>query len=263
MHARIRDRRRAVSDAGRRRRRRILGSVVALLVLANAGVALSLSPLFAVREVRVDGVVGGHADEVRDALDIIPGANLLLADVEGGAARVRRLPWVAAADVRRVAPSAIEVVVDARVPVAVLRQRTASWLLDAQGVLMGGGTDPALVALDAPDAALPDVGTPLGEGPARSALAVHTQLSPDLRAMVDRYDAPAGGPVRLHLRPGTPAVPPDGFWVVVGDADRLGAKEQAIRLFLAQVAPDPGPCGLTARQWDVTTPENPFCTRPG
>jgi len=263
MHARIRDRRRAVSDAGRRRRRRILGSVVALLLLVNAGVALSLSPLFAVREVAVVGAEGARADEVRAALDVIPGANLLLADVDGGLARVRRLPWVADATVRRVAPSGVEVSVQARVPVAVLRQRTASWLLDAQGVLMGGGTGPGLAAIDAPDVALPDVGTPLGEGPARTALAVHTQLADDLRALVDRYDAGVAGPVRLHLRAGTPAVPPDGFWVVIGDAERLAAKEQAIRLFLDQVAPDPGACDLTAREWDVTTPENPFCTSPG
>jgi cell division protein FtsQ len=263
MHVRIRDRRRAVSDAGRRKRRRILASVVALLLLVNAGVALSLSPLFAVREVAVVGAEGARADEVRAALEIIPGANLLLADVEGGLARVRRLPWVADAAVRRVAPSGVEVRVQARVPVAVLRQRSASWLLDAQGVLVGGGADPALAAIDAPDVALPDVGTPLGEGPARTALAVHTQLAGDLRALVDRYDADAAGPVRLHLRGGTPAVPPDGFWVVIGDAERLPVKEQAIRLFLDQVAPDPGACDLTTREWDVTTPENPFCTSPG
>jgi hypothetical protein len=263
MHARIRDRRQAVRDAGRRRRRRWAASVAALLVLALAGVALSFSPAFDVREVRVIGVDGARADEVRDWLGIAAGSNLLMADVAGGTQRVRRLPWVAAAEVRREAPSTIQVTVEARVPAVVLRQRTASWLVAADGVLIGGGTDPALAYVDAPDATLPDVGAPLPEGPPLTALGIHAALSPQTRALVDRYDADAAGPVRLHLRAGTPSLPPEGFWVVVGDASSLPAKEQAIRLFLDQVAPNPGACDLTAREWDVRTPENPFCTQPG
>ena len=263
MHVRFRDRRRALSDASRRRRRRITLSLLALLAIVAAGVALTFSPLFAVHEITVAGAEGERAEQVRGATGISVGANLLLADVDAAIGGVRRLPWVHAAEVRRVAPSTVAVTVEARTPVAVLRQANASWLVDGDGILLGGGADPALAALDARDVTLPDVGRPLPIGPARTALTIHTQLSAETRALVDRYDADGDGPVRLHLRGGIPSLPPEGFWVVVGDATELPAKELAIARFLTQVAPDPGACDLSTRQWDVRTPENPFCTQPG
>lgn len=257
MHERFRARRQEVQDAGRRRRRRIMGSLIAVVTVTVLAVGLSFSPLFAVAEVQVTGLDAEREQEVRQAAGISPGQNLLFADLAGAGEAVRGLPYVATVDVRRVPPSTLEIAVDAREPVAVLRLEAESWLLDAGGTLVGGGTLPDLVPIDAPDASLPPVGEEIGPSGARTALAIHAALPPALQDRVERYDAPDEHGVRLLLRRDAPAE--EGMspiTVLVGDAERVEAKAQAVDLLLARMAAEQD-LDLARFELDVRAPDNP------
>jgi cell division protein FtsQ len=251
MHERFRARRQAVADAGRRRRRRLGGSVVALAAIAGLAAAAVASPLFAVTEVRITGAAGEQAEQVRAAAAFGEQPNLLLADIEGAARRVEVLPWVRSAAVTRVPPSTLEVAVRVREPVAVVRLADASWLVDAGGVLIGGGLREGLVHVEAPGAALPSVGEVIGDPGIASALAVHEGLAPELRGRVLRYDARPGTPLRFELALEGEA----RTWVRVGDASAVEAKSAAIELLLARGAADSR--DLTRWELDVRVPELP------
>ncbi|MPZ86812.1 MAG: FtsQ-type POTRA domain-containing protein [Nitriliruptorales bacterium] len=257
MHERFRARRQEVEDAGRRRRRRITGSLVALVTLAGMSVSLSFSPLFAVAGVQVTGLDPVREREAWQAAGISPGQNLLFVDLAGAEDAVRALPYVAAVEIRRVSASILEVAVAAREPVAVLRLEAESWLVDAGGTLVGGGTLPDAVPIDAPGTPLPPVGEQIGPSGVRTALAIHAGLPPELRNRVERYDARDEHSVRLLLRPGTPAG--DGsrpISVRVGDAGRVQAKGQAIALLLERLAAQPD-LDLERYELDVRAPDNP------
>ena len=228
MHARIRDR------AGRARRRggagggRWAASVAALLVLALAGVALSFSPAFDLREVRVIGVDGARADEVRDWLGIAP-APTAHGRRRGRNPARRRLPWVASDR----GPARGPVGHPGHGRGAPPRRRAAPTLrvvlVAADGVLDRGGTDPALAYVDARTPRCPTWARrcPRARPPA---LGIHTALSPQTRALVDRYERRRAGPVRLHPRARDPVPARGGLLGGRGRASSLPAKEQAIRL---------------------------------
>jgi cell division septal protein FtsQ len=247
MHERFRDRRQAVQDAGRRHRRRLLFSLVALAALAAGSAALTASPLFRVTEVRVTGAQGQRADQARIASGLAVGQHLLFADLDQAAARVEALPWVADATPRRVPPSTLEVGITVRRAVAVVRLPDSSWLVDADGVLIGGGTEQGLALIDAPGAGLPSVGRPIEDASIRAAITFHQGLPQALRARVQRYDATANAPLRMLVAP--------GVWVRLGDAERVAEKAQAVELVLEQAAR--GALDLEDHELDVRAPENP------
>jgi cell division protein FtsQ len=253
MDDRIRERRRAVAAAGARRRRRIAGSVLVVVLLAAGAFAITRSPLFAVDEVRVLGVAGDRAEQVRTVAAVAPGERLLSVDLEAVRASVAGLPWVRDAVVTRVPPSTVQVAVAAREPVAVVALPGATWLLDAEGVVVGGGARDGLVVVDAPASVLPGPGVRVSDAAVRNALAFHLALPGPVRALVDRYEAPSDRGLRLHLAD-------EGVWVRVGRAERVEAKARVIGLLLDQAreqAAAGGDEGLGVAELDVRAPENP------
>lgn len=272
---RIRARRRQVAQEQLRRRRRITFSVLGLALLVGGAYAISRTPLFLVEQVRVTGVAGARADEVREVAAIGRGTNLLDIDIAGVTARVEDLPWVKAALVRRL-PTAVELRVVPRRPAAVVRLARAAWIVDPDGWIMAGGSPPELVRIDAPNAVLPGVGERIADRGVRNALAVHAALPADLRVLVERYEAPSDRGLRLLLRarpagdaPGPRATPrdePPGVWVRFGLAQRVAAKARVIGLLLDQareqavlqgvvLAEGELPPGI--EELDVRAPDNP------
>ena len=259
MHERFRDRRRAVRDAGLRRRRRLAGSATALVALAALAIGLTHSPLFRVAEVTVAGAEGERAAEVVAAAGVDPGANLLFVDLMAAAARVRRLPWVADARLTRVPPATLEVSVTLREPVVVVRLADSSWLVDAQGMLVGGGARDGLARVDVPDTVLPSVGQPVDEPLVRAALAYAAGLPDALRARVQRYEARAGQPLRAVVTVTADEDGPTSIPVVLGGGDDVAAKGRALELILERVTADEN-LDTEGFEIDVRAPENPVLT---
>ncbi|MDP8969018.1 MAG: FtsQ-type POTRA domain-containing protein [Actinomycetota bacterium] len=262
MDERIRARRLEVGRANARRRRRRACSLLGVLVLAVSAVAAARSPLFAIGDVRVAGVNGQAAGQARAAAGILPGQNLLWADLHGARERVRALAWVREAQIRRVPPSTVEIAVLPRIPVAVVLAADGAWLVDADGVVVAGGARDGLVAVEAPNSVLPAPGRPSSDAAVANALSVHTQLPADLRAQVDRYDASGPRSLRLHLRLGPASgLSQTGLWVRFGAAERVPDKARVIRALLEQAV---GQSQLTAggsspaiAEIDVRAPDNP------
>ena len=253
MDARIRARRRAVAEEQRRRNLRRLLSLAVVVALAAGAYAVTRSPLFEVDEVVIEGLTGERVDLVRRLAGIRPGERLLEVDLDAVRDDVERLPWVRSVDVARRPPSTISVAVDVRVPVAVVRLPETSWLLDGDGVVVGGGVDEDLVVIDAPSSVLPGPGVETSDSAVRNALEVHQSLPGPLRAQVDRYEAPSDRSLRLHLAD-------SDVWVRFGRAERVDDKAQVIGLLLEQAreqAQVQGRSGLGVAELDVRAPDNP------
>jgi len=253
MHQRFRERRLALRAAGLRSRRRLMRSLFALAAVVILGVCVSLSPLFAIQDVAVTGVDPGRAEAVRLATQILPGSPLLTADLAAARTEVERLPFVAGADVRRVPPSTVEVAIRLREPQAAVRLAGSSWIVDAEGTVLGGGAAEELVSIEAPMGHLPRVGERATDPVVTVPLRVHAELPPELRALVERYETGAGG-LRGYLRRLDSEGNPAPIVVRFGTDADVAAKAQALQLLLDRIAAEPS---LAASEIDVRAPGNP------
>jgi cell division protein FtsQ len=207
----------------RGRRHPLLVAALVPLVLATAAWVLWASPLLAVRTVQVDGARTLTAAEVRQAAGVRTGTPLLRADVDAAAARVRRMPQVAAAQVSRGWPDRIVITVTERAPVAVVDQAGQQWLVDAAGVLfatVSGAPPQGVVPVDVPDPGPGDAAT-------RAALAAVAALPGSLRPAVTTVHATTAQDVTLTLT--------DGTTVVWGDGGLARQKAAALGALLDQI----------------------------
>lgn len=254
---RFRERRRAVQRARVRRRRRFTLTALTLVLLAAVGITVARSPLFAIAEIRVVGT--DRAAEVVEASGLAIGDNLLGADLDAATDTVTRLGWVRSADASRLPPSVVQIQVVTREPIAVVRLEDTSWLLDADAVVLAGGTDEALPIIEAPASVLPGIGVGATDAAIGNALAVHAGLPPDLRARVVRYEAGSVHGLRLRLA-GTDGG--EGVWVRIGTAERIDAKARVIQVLLGQVRDQARRQGgaegdPAVAELDVRAPDNP------
>jgi len=194
------------------------------LVLATIAWVLWASPLLAVRTVQVDGVRSLTVQEVRDAAGLTSGTPLLRVDVAAAAARVRRLPQVASAQVTRGWPDRVVVTVSERDPVAAVDQDGQLALVDGSGVpfeTVTGDPPRGVVPLDVPTPGPRDAATAAG-------LAAIEALPPSVRGKVAGVSATTGEDVAVHLAGGTT--------VVWGSGEQSAAKAAALAGLLDQIA---------------------------
>lgn len=129
---------------------------------------------FTVQRLTVVGLHRAERDDIVEALALNPGQSMLSLDTAAAQARLERLAWVRQAQVMRLLPSALHVVIEERTPFVVWQLRGKFELVDSEGVVLGplGQEDPS--------------GLPLvvGEGAAAAAPALFRALTahPDLRA---------------------------------------------------------------------------------
>lgn len=173
-------------------------------VFGAVGLALSTKRL-AIRRIVVTGNARVSTGEVRAVLSDLIGRNVLLADIEASRAKVRGLPWVAEAEIRRVFPGSIAVVVAERRPAMVARGGNGELsLVDRTGIRIGA-FGPEHVQFDLPivdGLASGQTGGMLFDvDPERAALAwrVMTALKPrpDLAKRVSQIDV--GDPQNVVL----------------------------------------------------------------
>lgn len=259
MDARIANRRREVAAHLRRRRRRRIGVVVGALAVLGTVVGLAFTPAFAAQDVRVAGVTAERAVEVERAAAVEPGTPLVRVDTAAVERQVEALAWVRRADAHRSPPSAVAVVVAARVPVLTVRAADQAWQLDEEGVVVASGVVDGAPELDAPSAVIPAVGETVRDRTVLSGLQVHLGASEGMRALVDRYEVHGPRDVRGHLL--LPDGHPEGLWVRFGDAERMGRKSEVAELLLEQTRAQgvarrgAGPEAIA--EVDVRAPDNP------
>jgi cell division protein FtsQ len=246
---RIRQRRIAVRrSAGRRRLRRllVLGAIVVLL----AGlVALTRSPLLAVRHVRVEGASQTSVEAIAGASGIKVGTPML--DVSTGTARrqIAALPWVKTVSVRRSFPNTVTVQVTERDPVAVVADGDGWLEVDRSGRVLAR-------VPSAPAGLVPLEGVPAGVAPGGQ-----LDAAPDLLALA----ASVPGALRPSLS--GVAVDPSGLVlrlkeggvVQLGGSDDLPTKLVAAQAVLTSQGVSVGCVAVL----DVQVPAAPALTTRG
>lgn len=219
--------------AARRRRLKLISLVVAVLLVAGAGVWLvGFSSVFALRTVQVNGATLTGADNVRAQAKAPTGTPLSRVDTSQLATRVAALPAVASVKVTKKWPNTIVIEVTERVAVV---QRVASsgyqWI-DAEGN--------AFHSTAAAKTGLVTVSVPEGDRRLyRDAATVAAALSPALKQQTSTLKVPSPDAISLALTKGRS--------VVWGSADQSALKSQVATALLS----------VKATVYDVSAPANP------
>jgi cell division protein FtsQ len=193
---------------------------VAVVVAAALGWIVLGTSLLGVREVRVTGSVIAGPDQVRAMAAVVEGTPLARVDTDAVRARVRTLPSVADAAVRRAWPTTLVIEVSERVAVATVADGGTFLYLDREGVVFStSATRPARLALlRVPSAGPTDPAT-------MAALEVLAALTPQLRERL--REIVAASPAAIHLELA------GGRRVIWGDAAHSAAKAQIATSLLA------------------------------
>lgn len=224
----------------RRRRRRTWLVVVAATVAALAVfvVVAVVSPVMAVRDVRITGLERLDEGDVRAALADLEGRPLALVTADDVAQRLAGFVLVQSYATHAEPPSTLVVDIVERQAVGALPVGGGFTVYDAAGVeLWQAATAPS----DVPRLELG--GESPGSEPFAAAAAVSLALPGDFRVRVATVEARSTDDVTLAMR--------DGASVVWGSADDSPRKVEVLLALMAATADDP------PAQYDVSSPEAP------
>jgi cell division protein FtsQ len=203
--------------------RRAVLTLAGVTVLAGSGSwVVGFTGVFGVRQVAVHGASDTVPDTtVRQVAAVPLGGPLAQLDLAAIADRVERLPGIAHARVSRAWPSTARIDVVERVPVAVVPEGPALWLIDVDGVLF---QRVAKAPATLPTLVLPHPRQLDQAG--RAALAVLGTVPASLRAKVGVVEAPTPYSVTLGLR--------DGRTVIWGGPDDAALKAKLLVVLLTR-----------------------------
>ena len=222
---RISRRRKAVEKS---RRRRLIGWLIAIVVLAGSAWGAFFSPLLEVEEIRVLGANHASREEIRDAAGLPADQNLLLVSTRAVADNVAQLPWVADARVDRKLPDTVRIRVTERQPAIVLSLDTGRWTLDARSlVLERGAADKDLAVLSGVILPEPETGERIDNDGVTGALRVWRSLPPKLKKEVVALFAPTAERISMSLA--------DHTLIRYGAATELRAKKRVLLVLLRRL----------------------------
>jgi cell division protein FtsQ len=233
---RFRERRREVQRSIGRRRVKVLIAVVGTLVVVFGALAVLASPLFSVRDVRVDGAVylaRFDAELLADVIDSLDGEPILTVDTDTARRRLETSPWVRAARVTTRLPDAALIEVREREPVAwYVGGDGANRVIDDEGVVIA-----VIVGIPVDYLPILGVGPDLPPGsfagtPYRSAAQVLRALPEEIRPQVVSLGVDGAGALSLRLESGTE--------VVLGQPENLQSKLVALVVVLRRLGAEGG-----------------------
>lgn len=207
-------------DEDRRRRLRPWAIAGAASVAVVTGtVALSYSPMFGARVVKVEGEERLAPRQVMRLAGVERGTNVVHLDTSVAESRLEAEPWVLEATVARSFPSTITISVRERTPVLVLVAGETRQLVAADGTALGraprGSAFPEVTA--AP-------GSRIGSSQIEAAGVVVRSMAPEMRRRIDSITVTEDGSVSLIV---------DGDVAVrYGIVNDSAAKAQALRAVL-------------------------------
>ena len=128
---------------------------------------LAVAAGFGVKRITVNGKLHATDAAITAALAAGPDTMMLGFDTDAAKARLEAVPWIRHAQVMRLLPSTLQVVVEERTPYAIWQNRGQTYVVDAEGVVLAP-------ALREAYAGLPLV---VGEGAGKSAAQLFDQLT--------------------------------------------------------------------------------------
>jgi cell division protein FtsQ len=145
------------------------GQTGRLLNAAGTGVErLAVAVGFGVKRVTVEGQQNTTDADITAALGAGPHTMMLSFDTDAAKQRLESVPWIRHAQVMRLLPSTLQVVIEERTPYAVWQNKGKTYVVDDQGVVLA----PALPQ------AYPELPLVVGEGAAKHAAALYAALKP-------------------------------------------------------------------------------------
>lgn len=104
---------------------------------AKGGVeALAVAAGFGVKRITVEGQQHISDAELTTALAAGPGTMMLAFDTDAAKSRLERVAWVKHAQVMRLLPSTVQVVIEERAPFAVWQSHGQTYVIDAEGAVL-------------------------------------------------------------------------------------------------------------------------------
>jgi cell division protein FtsQ len=134
------------------------GAVVALAIVAG----------FGVKQITVEGQQHITDAELATALGAGPGTMMLGFDTDAAKARLEQVSWVKHAQVMRLLPSTLQVVIEERVPFAVWQSHGQTYVVDAEGAVIAPAVREAYA----------DLPLVVGEGAGQNAADLFETLQP-------------------------------------------------------------------------------------
>lgn len=226
----------ALEDRTRRQRRRrmIRWGVIAGIVLVIGFLMwlVTLSPVFRVHDVSVQGNELVSADDIRFAAMVVPDSRMITVDLDGIEARVAELPAVRGVEVSRDLPDTVIIDVTERtISFQRVEAGTFQWV-DEHGVIFSTSNEPVEGVLQAVTAGkdarvLEDVAE------------VVSHLPPELLSQVARVQAKAVDRITLEME--------EGELVVWGSAEQSALKADVLAALMS----------VDAKLYDVSAPSHP------
>jgi cell division protein FtsQ len=148
----------------------IIGGQTARAYAALAGGIdhLAVAAGFGVKRIIVTGQLHATDAAITAALGASPDTMMLAFDTAAAKSRLEAVPWIRHAQVMRLLPSTLQVVVEERTPYAVWQNKGQTYVVDAEGVVLA----PALRE------AYPNLPLVVGEGAGKNATQLFAQLAP-------------------------------------------------------------------------------------
>ncbi|MEJ6020494.1 cell division protein FtsQ/DivIB [Corynebacterium sp. H113] len=232
---------------GGSRVRAIGAAVVALIVIiAAVWAVLWFTPVATVKQINVEGVVNGNAEEIRIASGISEGTPVARVDTVSAARNVASQPWVDAVTVGRKWPSAITVKVTEFTPALMIRASDGAHIIDTNGVefttidFAAPAPVGAVELTGAPQVDAPEPGkVGIDPGVLESVLGVVNAMPQVVREQLARVEAPGAAEVTLQMK--------DGREFFLGSSDMAKEKGRAVELLLPR----------EEQKWNVSNPHEP------
>jgi cell division protein FtsQ len=136
--------------------------------LASALERSAIAAGFGVKKIAVAGQVHATDAAITAALGAGPDTMMLGFDTDAAKSRLEEVPWIRHAQVMRLLPSTLQVMIEERTPFAVWQSKGRTYVVDADGVVLA----PALRD------AYTDLPLVVGEGAAKNAAALVAELAP-------------------------------------------------------------------------------------
>lgn len=129
---------------------------------------LAVASGFGVKRITLNGQMHATDAAITAALGAGPDTMMLGFDTDAAKARLEAVPWIRHAQVMRLLPSTLQVVIEERTPYAIWQNKGQTYVVDAEGVVLAPALREAYVSL-------PLV---VGEGAGKSAAELYDQLIP-------------------------------------------------------------------------------------
>jgi cell division protein FtsQ len=196
--------------------------------LATGLTQLAVAAGFGVEKITVEGQSHATDAEITAALQASPDTLMLAFDTDAAKARLEAVPWIRHAQVMRLLPSTLQVVIEERAPYAIWQHKGKTYVTDAEGVVLA----PALRE------AYPSLPLVVGDGAAKHAKDLFAALAPFGNVTHDMIAALRVGDRRwtLKLASGLEIMLPDDN---VGEAltslEKLDAEKGVLKRDIAAV----------------------------